>query len=670
MLGFEGVFTVDARGHSGGVSLLWRNQNDLEVLGYSIYHIDVRITTADKKTWRLTGMYSEPNHSQRYKTWNLLRTLTDESSLPWCVIGDMNNIVSHSDKKGGNWYPNGLIEGFQKALSDCHPVDLELHGYPLLGNGVVEITSSDHCPLLLDLVNQNERLCVQVIQDSWDANAGGSITKKIKRCGESLTSWGNEFTGNIKYRIKRCKSDIKRLKRLRDDASMAEFKIAEKRLAEVLTQRELFWKQRSKQLWLRVRDSNRLEDAILSYFSELFTSTSSLTDVVVAGISPSISNSQNRDLLSPVLEEEIKSALFQMHPDKSRGPDGMTPGSTKNVGMWLVMMWCYKSRTSLIQIEDYAPPNLSENQLAFILSRLISDNIMVSYEVVHYFKRKRKGKTGYMALKLDLSKAYDRIERGFLWAMMRTMGFHTGLSSLIKRFERSGHIRGCKVANGVPTISHMLFANDSYVYCQATENEADNVLRLLHMFEMASGQQVNRAKSSIFFSANTPFDLRDRLCARMGMVPASDQSVYLGLPCILGRRKKAIQNFLQEKMEKRILSWEGRFLCKAGREILLKTVVQAIPSYDMSVFLLPIETCTLLERLMSKYWWGTSSQRSRGITWIKWSRLSRYKSSGGLGFRNLKDYNLSLLGKQVWHLLQGEDSLVGRVYKARYFPNC
>ncbi|KAM6570416.1 hypothetical protein CsatB_018401 [Cannabis sativa] len=91
-----------------------------------------------------------------------------------------------------------------------------------------------------------------------------------------------------------------------------------------------------------------------------------------------------------------------------------------------------------------------------------------------------------------------------------------GFSSLIKQFERNGELKGCKVANGAPTISHMLFADDSYIYCRATEEEAQNVLRLLNLFEAASGQRVNYAKSSIFFSANTPMDLRRQIVQPFG----------------------------------------------------------------------------------------------------------------------------------------------------------
>ncbi|XP_060969704.1 uncharacterized protein LOC133036942 [Cannabis sativa] len=372
-----------------------------------------------------------------------------------------------------------------------------------------------------------------------------------------------------------------------------------------------------------------------------------------------------------VSEEEIKRSLFHMHLDKSPGPDGMTPGFFQKY--WNIVKMDVVAQVRAFfdnviskvlanQIKVVLPHVISPNQFAFIPGRLISDNIMIAFEVMHYLKRKRKGKEGYMALKLDLSKAYDRVEWSFLRAMMEKMGFANhfvdlilamvnsvkykivhgghdlesfvprrgirqgdplspypflicaeGFTSLIRKFEHDDLLKGCKVANGAPIISHMLFADDSYVYCRTNERKASNILRLLHLFEAATGQQVNFSKSSIFFRSNTPIDLRNRLCTMLGMSMADERSTYLGLPCTMGRNEDAILGFLKEKMQKRIRSWEGRLLLKAGREILLKTVAQALPTYAMSVFLLPLKTCSHLESLMSKYWWGSSNNRTKGL---------------------------------------------------------
>ena len=95
---------------------------------------------------------------------------------------------------------------------------------------------------------------------------------------------------------------------------------------------------------------------------------------------------------------------------------------------------------------------------------------------------------------------------------------------------------------------------------------------------------------------------------------ANDQSLYLGLPNTIGRNKSSIFGFLKDKMQNRIQGWDKKLLSKGGKEVLLKTVAQTLPNYAMSVFLLPIDLCQQLERMMCKFWWKTNSKKEKIYT--------------------------------------------------------
>lgn len=177
-----------------------------------------------------------------------------------------------------------------------------------------------------------------------------------------------------------------------------------------------------------------------------------------------------------------------------------------------------------------------------------------------------------------------------------------GLSSLIRSYESKKWIHGCRVAQGAPVISHMLFADDSYIYCRATVEETTKVMEMLHMFEIAAGQKINVDKSSVFFSKNTNFVTREAILDNLGMRLADESSHYLGLPSMIGRKKSAVFGYIKDKMRARIQGWAGRCISGAGREITIKSVLQAIPAYTMNVFLLLMQVCTEIESMISNYW--------------------------------------------------------------------
>ena len=122
-------------------------------------------------------------------------------------------------------------------------------------------------------------------------------------------------------------------------------------------------------------------------------------------------------------------------------------------------------------------------------------------------------------------------------------------------------------------------------------------------------------------------------------------SKYLGLPAFVGRSKKQVFNFVQDRVWKKLKGWKEKFLSITGREVLIKSVVQAIPMYVMSCFLLLMGLCEHIESMISKFWWG-SKQGERKIHWIKWETLCNEKKKGGIGFRTFHEFNLVMLSKQ------------------------
>ncbi|GAA0159066.1 hypothetical protein LIER_15938 [Lithospermum erythrorhizon] len=277
------------------------------------------------------------------------------------------------------------------------------------------------------------------------------------------------------------------------------------------------------------------------------------------------------------------------------------------------------SKALEIRLKNFLPYVISETQSAFVPNCLITDNMLLAYEAHHVIKNKKTSRNGFMSIKLDMFKVYDRVKWSFLKAMLINLGFGAKWVSLIMLYVESvtysllingeqvgGELSGLTMGNGLEPLSHLIFADD--------------------ICSLWSGQSVNVQRSTIIFSPNVDAQTRVMITGILGMPEVPTHNKYLGLPTSIGASKKEVFKSVLDRIRTKVDNWKP----------------------------------TLLSKVDTK---------NKKIHWVSWTTLCKSKEEGGLGFRKTQDFNNALLCKQAWRLLTYPNSTLARTYKARYFPN-
>ncbi|XP_057250759.1 uncharacterized protein LOC130591452 [Beta vulgaris subsp. vulgaris] len=297
--------SVDSRGRSGGLALLWKKDINVVLSFMSLHHIDVIVRRGlGEEEWRCTGFYGWPEIQNRHLSWSLLESLTAQSTLPWLCLGDFNEILLDSEKMGGNDRASWQMENFRNAVNVCGFHDVPFSGYEFTYDNGRELQDnvqcrldralvttswsnlfldahlwnldrewSDHAPIKLtlwrrDSVQQlggkpfrfeqiwaSEAECEEVIAGAW--LYGANLETKVEACAANLKKWSGRKFGPIFRELKKKRKKLKKLNGAQLSASQLESRRGLLREIEILSQHEeRYWQQRSRALWLADGDRN------------------------------------------------------------------------------------------------------------------------------------------------------------------------------------------------------------------------------------------------------------------------------------------------------------------------------------------------------------------------------------------------------------------------------
>jgi hypothetical protein len=197
--------------------------------------------------------------------------------------------------------------------------------------------------------------------------------------------------------------------------------------------------------------------------------------------------------------------------------------------------------------------------------------------------------------------------------------------------------------------------------------QAAHVKEVLECYERGTGQLVNPAKCSIMFNPKGNAAEQEEVANNLQVQVTAFEARYLGLPTARGRQKRSKFQSIKERMSKRLMDYSEKCMSSGPKEVLIKSVAQALPTYIMSVFQLPLTLCDELTGMIRELWWGTEKGKKK-MAWLAWDKLTLKKCGGGLGFKDFRLFNQALLARQAWSLLEYPDSLCARMLKAKYYP--
>jgi hypothetical protein len=517
---------------------------------------------------------------------------------------------------------------------------------------------------------------------SWSKRTVGSVSKRIGKLRKKLANVNmNLSTVENQRNKKKYETELDSLLEQEEVYWRQRSRVTWLREGDRNTKlfhRKATWRaKKNKILRLKKEDGSttqntaEMESLTTSFFQNLYMADPNVQPAAILdSIEPIINHDANGSLCAEFSDEEISFAMFQIGPLKAPGSDGFparfyqrhwgvlkhdiiaavkdffkTGHMPDGVNDTVIVLIPKKKNPEFLR--DFRPISLcnviykvvskclvnrlrpllqdiiAPTQSAFIPGRLITDNALIAFECINTIQKSNDKKGKFCAYKLDLAKAYDRVDWTYLEGMLLKLGFAKqwiswimtcvrsvkysirlngnllqkfaptrglrqgdplspylflfvaeGLSRLLRQEINSGQLNELKICRQSPGISHLLFADDSILFFEANMDQAMRVKSILSKYELATGQILSPDKCSLLLGNKCTTVAGQQVATALQVQSVGFEEKYLGLPVPEGRMKDGKFQPVKEKIKKRVTDYSEKYSSSGAKEVLIKSVIQ------------------------------------------------------------------------------------------------
>ncbi|RVW41731.1 putative mitochondrial protein [Vitis vinifera] len=544
---------LNPEGAASGILICW-DKRVLDILDWEEGHftLSCRFKTIENGViWVFTGVYGPFTKVEREGMWEefgAIRGLWDD---PWCLGGDFN-ITLFQPERSSQRRISSAMRRFAETVDDLELVDLPLQGESSPGMGALIIKQGGG------------------IRRGPTPFRFENMWLKVEGFKDIVRTWwqGIEVRGSASYRLAVKMKEIKKKLKVWNKEVFGRLEINK---ASALQQVDFWigWKH-SREIWLREGDRNT---GFFHRMASAHRRNNALDRIKVNGEwiveeqeMGCISRQEAESLEIPFAEIEIYSALMEMSGDKAPGPDGFTVAFRQNA-------WDFTKEEIMEMFKEFHEHNsfvVSIAQNAFVMGRQILNASLIANEVLQKmgFGTKWVGWMWSCVSSAKFSILVNGVPTGFfpstrglrqgdpLSPYLFVMGMEV-LDVLIRRAMEGGYLSRCTIRGGSRTslnISHLFFADDTIVFCEASKEQVSHLSWILFWFEAASVLRINLAKSEIIPVGEVEeiLELAAELGCRVGSLP----SHYLGLPLGVPNRATSMWDGVEERVRRRLALWK------------------------------------------------------------------------------------------------------------------